>query len=343
VNTSTAGAQTSIGGAGANSAPRRKARADSRDEDDVAPPEPPAVPSIDGHERCTDMGFMETTSSGAARLYATSDARRGSRLRRRFDREVAALDLPRGPSSEALVTEQDLAILPPAARRYLQFMGVVGRPRDWSFRAGWRGRFRRGPSEAWLPCEAWQYDSAVEVARIFHMRITLANVLPTVVRDTYVKGRGRMLAKACDLLKVVDATGLELDLGEMVTYLNDAVLYAPSMILRSNTEWSAVGESCFDLKLHDAGNTVCARVYIDGRGAPYDFSTTDRFVSDPYTKGHPMVRARWTTPVDDWMFCDGRMVPSEGKAVWHLPGGTFDYARFHLLRRELAFNIAPGA
>jgi hypothetical protein len=128
----------------------------------------------------------------------------------------------------------------------------------------------------------------------------------------------------------------------MVTYLNDAVLYAPS-ILRPHTEWLAVGENCFDLKLHDRENTVSARVLIDCRGAPYEFSTTDRFVSDPYTKGHPTVRALWTTPVDEWINCDGRVVPRQGKAVWHLPGGTFDYAQFHLLRRGLAFNVAPGA
>jgi hypothetical protein len=256
---------------------------------------------------------------------------------------VSALDLPLRPVPDRPVTEQDLAQLPPAAQRYLHFMGVLGRPRDWSFRAGWRGHFRRGPDEEWLPCEAWQYDSAVEVARIFHMRLSLAHVLPTIVRDTYLKGRGRMQAKVWDLFKVVDATGLELDLGEMVTYLNDAVFYAPSMILRPNVEWLAVGENCFDLKLHDAGNSVSARVLIDGRGAPCDFSTTDRFVSDPYTKGHPLVRARWTTPSDDWMTSNGRAAPRRGKAVWHLPGGTFEYARFQLLPQELAFNVEPGA
>ena len=289
---------------------------------------------------------METTPLGSALLQGrgtTSQERRSSRIRRRFLREVAALDLPQRPVSNTRVTEEDLATLPRSAQRYLHYMGVVGEPRDWSFRAGWRGHFRRGPNEAWLPCEAWQYDSAVEVARIFYMRLTLAHLLPTVVRDTYLRGHGRMQAKACDLLTVVDATGFELDLGEMVTYLNDAVLYAPSMLLRPNTEWLEVGEGCFDLKLHDGQNTASARVFIDGRGTPYEFSTTDRFVSDPYTKGHPVVRARWTTPVDDWVIYDGRVVPRQGKAFWHLPGGTFEYARFHLLRHELAFNVTPGS
>src|SRR5690349_12570769 len=120
--------------------------------------------------------------------------RRGSpqqhrgKTRRRFEHEVAALGLPRGSAKTDLVTEEDLASLPSAAQRYLRFMGVVGKPRDWSFRAGWRGHFRRAPDDPWVPCEAWQYDCAIEVTRIFHMDLTLANLFPTVVRDTYVKG-----------------------------------------------------------------------------------------------------------------------------------------------------------
>ena len=61
-------------------------------------------------------------------------------------RELGGLDLPRSPGREvnvAPVTEADLDPLPETARRYLRFMRVVGRPRDWSFRMGFTGRFRR--------------------------------------------------------------------------------------------------------------------------------------------------------------------------------------------------------
>jgi hypothetical protein len=271
-----------------------------------------------------------------------SDAR-SSRVRRRFDTELSGLGLPRGPLSQEPVTTRDIEALPAVVQRYLQFMRVVGRPRDWSFRAGWNGRFRRGPNEPWLPCKAWQYDSAVEIARIFYMRLTLGAFFPTVVRDTYLRGHGHMLAKAFDLFKVADGRGPEIDIGELVTYLNDAILYAPSMILRQETRWTAVDEESFDVTLSDAGQSVTARVFIDERGAPRDFSTTDRFVSDPYTKGQPLVRGRWTTPTDDWKTIDGRPIPSHGKAVWHLAGGTFEYADFQLVEGGLAFNVPPGA
>lgn len=64
---------------------------------------------------------------------------------RRFSRDVAALGLPSGRPSSALVSEHDLAPLPSPAQRYLRFMGVVGRPRDWSLRVRGAGRFRMAP------------------------------------------------------------------------------------------------------------------------------------------------------------------------------------------------------
>jgi hypothetical protein len=38
--------------------------------------------------------------------------------------------------------DADLAPLPEPAQRYLRFMNVAGRPRDWSFRLTFAGCFR---------------------------------------------------------------------------------------------------------------------------------------------------------------------------------------------------------
>jgi hypothetical protein len=221
-------------------------------------------------------------------------------------------------------------------------MGVVGRPRAWSFRARWTGQFRLKPSQAWRSCEAWQYNSSLALARIFHMRLAMGGVLPTVVRDTYVNGRARMLAKLFDLIPVVDAAGPELDTSELVTYLNDAILLAPSMLLMPMADWSPVDDASFDVALTNEGRTVTGRVFIDDRGAPRDFSTEDRFGNDPFTKGHPFVRGRWTTPVEGWTVGDGRALPTRGRAVWHFASGTFTYADFSLDAACLAHNVPPG-
>jgi hypothetical protein len=134
---------------------------------------------------------------------------------RSFLREVATADLPTPLTEGARVTEADLAELPAAAQRYMRFMGVVGRPRDWSFVVRFHGRFRRRPGEAWMPCDAWQYNSMFEVARIFVMRIRFAHVLSMVGRDTYIRGHGRMRGKLLGLVTVVDGHGEEFDIGEL--------------------------------------------------------------------------------------------------------------------------------
>jgi hypothetical protein len=118
------------------------------------------------------------------------NAKRRDGLYRRLVRAVEAAGLPTGPDDLAPVTDDDLATLPGVVQRYLRFMGVVDRPRDWSLRARFAGRFRLRPRLGWMPAEAWQYNTSPGVARIFVMRLRFAGVVPMVGSDTYLNGRG---------------------------------------------------------------------------------------------------------------------------------------------------------
>src|SRR5262245_61761037 len=112
---------------------------------------------------------------------------------RGFVRGVRSAQLRPGLPDVRPVTEPDLEQLPEQVRRYLRFMGVVGRTRDRSLRAHLTGRFRRGPDAPWARCDAWQYSTAGEPARLFRMRLAVGG-LPTIAWDTYLRGRGRMRA-----------------------------------------------------------------------------------------------------------------------------------------------------
>ena len=189
-----------------------------------------------------------------------------------------------------------------------------------------------------MPCEVWQYNSCSPVARVFHMRARLGHLVPMVARDTYVRGHGRMVGKLLDRITVVDGTGKEFDIGELVTYLNDAVLLAPSMLLGPDTTWSEVDDDAFDVMLTDAGHTVTGRVFIDARGAPRDFSTTDRFAALP--KG--LVRSPWTTPIGAWTTSNGRPLPAGASAIWHFPEGPFPYIEGRFVPGSVAYNVPPS-
>ncbi len=258
-------------------------------------------------------------------------------LGRRFTEAVTAADLTRCPGDESVVSAEELEELPATVQRYLGFMGVAGRPRIWSFQARFRGRFWLRRELGWMPAEAWQYNSAPEIARVFVMRVRVLGVLPMVGCDTYLAGRGRMIGKLFHRLTVVDGQGEEFDIGELTTYLNDALLLAPSMLLGPNTTWTEIDDRTFDVMLHDAGRRVTGRVSIDGTGAPTDFATTDRFATRP----SGLQRAEWHTPVQSWQSVNGRNLPGPVQAVWHLPDGPLPYVRGEFAPDSLQYNLAP--
>lgn len=100
------------------------------------------------------------------------------------------------------------------------------------------------------------------------MRVRVAHLLPLLGRDTYDHGHGHMVGTLFDRFTVVDGHGDEFDIGELATYLDDAILFAPSMLLGTATSWRAVDDTSFEVGLTDAGRTVTGRVRLDGAARP---------------------------------------------------------------------------
>ena len=261
----------------------------------------------------------------------------GAQMFRRLSDEARSAHLASGGADPQPVTEEELADLPSTVRRYLHAMGVVNRPRDWSFMAHITGRFRLKGQGSWMPAEVWQYNSALDVARIFHMRIDFAGVVPMVGRDTYLQGKGLMHGKLLGLVTVARSEGPETDLSELATYLNDAVLMAPSMLLRPNVTFAPVDERSFDVTLADADLKVSARVFLDEDGRPANFSTKDRYADLP----GGLVRAEWTTPIDAWVPEGDRFIFTRGGAIWVLPDGPLHYLDFRMCPGGVRYNLAP--
>ena len=55
-----------------------------------------------------------------------------------------------------------------------------------------------------------------------------------VLRDIYLRGKGTMHGKLLGVVTRARSEGSETDLSELARYVNDAVLMAPSMLLRPN-------------------------------------------------------------------------------------------------------------
>jgi len=185
-----------------------------------------------------------------------------------------------------------------------------------------------------MPCDAWQYNRAEEIARLFRMRLLFAGAIPMWGWDTYRGGHGCMRGKLLGIVPVADGSGPEFDISELITWLNDAVLMAPGMLLDPRVSWEATGEESFRITLTDAGRTVTAEVLLDARGRPCDFRTQDRWADLP----GGLVRAVWSTPVLEWVIADGWPRLGRACAVWHLPdGSTLTYGELSLV--DLALDV----
>jgi hypothetical protein len=188
-----------------------------------------------------------------------------------------------------------------------------------------------------MPCEARQYNSTVEVARIFLLRVRFGGVLSMTARDIYLRGHGQMTGKLLGLVRVVDAKGPEFDVGELVPYLNDAVLMVPSMLLGPRTSWSAVDDESFELTFTDGEHPVSARVFIDERGAVWDFTSMDKMAALPAG----LVKALWHTPIAGWQAVDGRRLPTRGASSFDLEEGPYSYVEFEFDPDSLVYNVVP--
>ena len=232
------------------------------------------------------------------------------------------------------VADADLAVLPETVQRYLRAMGVVGRPRDGSFVAHLRGKFRLRPKQRFMGCETWQCNTVEPLARLFHMRIDFAHIIPMVGRDAYVSGHGSMSGKLLGLVAVADGKGDAFDVGELTTWLNDAVVMCPSMLLIPAVSFATVDDASFDVSCRDAGRMVTAHVLLDDDGHPLDFRTTDRYADLP----GGLQRAEWSTPLSGWHDVDGRRLPSTGSAVWKLEDGDLTYLEFVFADDAITYN-----
>ena len=252
----------------------------------------------------------------------------------RFRRAVA--DLPTSSDPAHIVTEDDLAALPPQVATYLRRMGAVGSPVAEEFRARLRGRIRSGPDQPWMPFVAEQVNSYhPSVARLFHMSATMRG-LPVDILHTLTDGRATMRGLVLSMVPVVDASGPEMDRAETVTLFNDLCLFAPSALVNAPVEWEPVDERTVKATYTNAGHAVTATLVFDEAGDLVDFVSDHR--SKASEDGRVFTPLRWSTPIHEYTQSPGQRHCLRGEAHWHAPTG--EYAYLELQVQALEFQPA---
>lgn len=229
-----------------------------------------------------------------------------------------------------LVTEADLAPLPPPVRRYLRYAGAVGQPRIRNMRVTFRGEMRDREQD-WFSFTSEQYSFFDEPERFFFMRARVKG-LPTAGYHVYQDGSAGMHIKVLSLFPVVDLSNDTLRRAETVTWFNDLCILAPGALIDPRITWEASDTLSARARYTTPdGVSITATLHFDEAGRLVDFVSDDRY--DISTRQ----QLRFSTPLAQYRDFGELQLTGYGEAVWHYPEGKFAYGRFTL--QDVCYNV----
>ncbi len=256
---------------------------------------------------------------------------RPSSFRSRFAHDRDAL-LARPVRPAPVVTEADLASLPPLMQTYLRRVGAVGRPRVRSMRVLFKAQMRSSATSPWMQSTATQYEFFDPPARLFYMNATRSGV-PLDVFHRYIDSAATFQVRIASLFSLVDKSGPVLTRAETVTLMNDILVMAPAAVLDLPFTWKTVGERSLLATFTNVGNTVSAALTFDDDGDLVGFLSNDRTQED--AKGNCDVP--WSTPISGYREVDGIRIGALGDANWVETSGEWTYGKFEI--RSIAYNV----
>ena len=263
-------------------------------------------------------------------LLVTALDARPSSFRSRFAHDRNAL-LARTTLRAPLVTETDLAPLPPLMQTYLRRVGAVGRPRVRNLRVTFNAQMRSSATSPWMPSTATQYEFFDPPARLFYMNASRAGV-PFDVFHRYVDGTATFQVRIAGLISMVDKHGAGITNDETVTLMNDVLVMAPAAVLDLPFTFETTGERTLRATFRNAGYTVSAALTFDRAGDLVGFLSADRAHD---REGGP---ATWSTPISGYRQVDGIRIGALGETKWIEPSGEWTYGRFEIT--SVAYNVS---
>ncbi|MCG2459998.1 hypothetical protein K8352_04520 [Flavobacteriaceae bacterium F89] len=228
------------------------------------------------------------------------------------------------------VTEKDLVLLPEPVKKYLRYVGAVGKPKVYNVKIVFEGEMR-DKNKDWFAFTSEQYNFFEDPTRLFFMKAKIKG-LSTYGYHCYKKNKASMSVKLLSLLPVLQVGKPELFPTETVTFFNDLCLFAPAVLIDDRISWKEIDDRSAKATFSNKGTTISAILHFNEKGQLVNFDSNDRIAVDEM-KTYP-----FSTPVKNYLNSNGFNLPTYGEAVWHYPDGKFVYGRFEL--KEIEYNVS---
>jgi hypothetical protein len=190
------------------------------------------------------------------------------------------------------------------------------------------------PDQKWMPIEAEEYYTVEPPTFFWHCRAKMMPLVSFEAVDRYVDNAGSMQGKLMSLIKVVDASGFEMDQGAMMRYFNEMIWF-PTSYVSDLVTWEPVDANRARGTFSYGGKSVTAEIHFD------DLGRITNFITDRYRNvGDEFVIEKWSTPLDSYAEMGGLILPVTGEAMWHLDTGDFSYIKLEIV--DVEYNNPKG-
>jgi len=225
----------------------------------------------------------------------------------------------------AAFEQAQVVSLPPPVQGYLLKVLPEGMPLARRIRLQQHGIFNAGKTKPqWLPLQASVHITTQPPGMVWQARLSIAPPLYIRVLDYYRQGDGGLSGSVLGTISVIGATpATELDQGELMTWLAEAVWYPTALLPGNGVSWEAIDDQSARATVDDGHN----RVSLD-----FHFNNSDEVVRVDTKARAREVEGRyellpWSCHYRDYETMDGVLTPKEGEVVWHLPTGEWPYIR----------------
>jgi len=230
----------------------------------------------------------------------------------------------------ALVTEIQLEGLPPDMQRYLNYAQVVDKEVITSVRLKQEGTYRTQAGQKWFPMVAEQYITTTPPGFTWHMTSHPLPLISLSVTDQFHKGRGNLRVKLWSFITLGNASGPEMDQGELQRYLGEMAWY-PTAWLSNAVELCAVDTKMVQARLRQKDVSATAMLHFNEQGQ------IARVTMERYMEAHGRYELNpWSGEFYGYKQVDGMWIPTRFEITWHLASGDFTWLRSELT--EIEFN-----
>lgn len=191
-----------------------------------------------------------------------------------------------------------------------------------------------GHAPNWKTLQATQDVRATSPAFIWNATVQMAPLIPVRVMDAYIDGTGMLEAKLLSTFTVMKAeAGPELDSGELMRYLAEAVWYPTALLPSDHIQWTAIDDYSALVTLTDGDQSVSMTYYFNERYEVERVYTDQRYrkVDDSY------VKTPWTGYFSDYRDINGIRIPFKAKVEWNTTEGDLPYFRCRITEVEYHF------